>query len=102
MPQFVELYLVTPTGVYTATPAGVVVEVGPQVPTLQCVVYRTGGTANFVWHRTIALTPDEAQEALEEVKSMGYHAFLENFFLSLAVGLPETFSLDFPLEKDWC
>jgi hypothetical protein len=78
-----------------------IIAVGPQVPDLYCVVYRTGGTVNFKWHRSLALTKDEVQEAFEGVTLMGYVCHIEHFFASLAIGLPETYSPDFPLEKDW-
>jgi hypothetical protein len=78
-----------------------VIAVGPMVPELYCVVYRTGGTVNFKWHRTLAMTKDEVAEAHKSVEQMGYCCHIENFFASLAIGLPETFAPDFPLETEW-
>lgn len=71
------------------------------VPELFCVVYRTGGTANFRWHRTIAMTAREAADALASVTSGGFAAHVERYFASVAIGLPTTFSPDFPDVRDW-
>lgn len=42
----------------------------PQAP-LYCVHYRTGGTANFKWHRTLAMTTEEVNRAYAEIKRGG-------------------------------
>lgn len=56
-----------------------------------CVVYRTGGRENFVWHRSIAGNRQETIERLESVRRQGYKAFLEHYDRSLRIGLPETY-----------
>ena len=59
-------------------------------PQTLCVIYRTGGTFNFRWNRSIGYaTREEAQAALESVRRMGYEAHLANYRHSLSVGLPE-------------
>lgn len=58
----------------------------------QCIVYRTGGTERFQWRRTIPLyTQEDVDGTLTFIQRMGYHAFVEDFTLSTAIGLPETY-----------
>ena len=54
-----------------------------------CVIYRTGGTDNAKWHRTVPV-PDHATAMIQrdEVMRMGYHAFVEDYRLSVSAGLP--------------
>ena len=61
-------------------------------PNSHCVVYRTGGTENFGWHRSLAMSREEAQKARDVSERMGYAAHVENYERSLAIGLPETYS----------
>ena len=56
---------------------------------LFCVVYRTGGTANFQWRRTVAMSRAEAVQAQADTARMGYRAMVVNYAMSMAVGLPE-------------
>lgn len=56
-----------------------------------CVVYRTGGTDNFAWHRTSAMTEKEANACRPEVERMGYKAMVVRYSTSLSIGLPETY-----------
>ena len=56
-----------------------------------CVIYRTGGTENFTWHRSVAMTSDEAIQVQRDLARMGYRAHIERYRRSLAVGLPETY-----------
>jgi len=58
---------------------------------LYCVVYRTGGTDNFRWHRTLAMTLAEAQQAREEVERGGRKAMVVNYAQSMTIGLPDTY-----------
>jgi hypothetical protein len=58
---------------------------------LFCVVYRRGGSANFTWHRTLAMPKSEAQQACADTARMGYKAMVVNYAQSLAIGLPETY-----------
>ena len=60
---------------------------------LRCVVYRTGGTDNFTWRRSVAMTPDEAIHVQRDMARMGYHSHIEFFARSMAVGLPETYEM---------
>jgi hypothetical protein len=105
----VETFLVDSSGVVTrvvdptqeAPTPDAIIAIGPALPALLCVIYRTGGTENFKWHRTLAMTPEDAWEGLRAVHHLGYAGHVENYFASLAVGLPETYSPDFPLVQDW-
>lgn len=56
-----------------------------------CVVYRTGGTLNFKWHRTAAADLETAKKWSDEIKKQGYYVILEDHALSLAIGLPSTY-----------
>lgn len=57
-----------------------------------CVVYRTGGTENFQWHRTLPVgTRAAANKQAAEIRAAGRVAMVFNFGLSMIVGLPETF-----------
>lgn len=66
-----------------------------------CVIYRTGGTANFKWHRTIAMSLEAAINACNDTLRMGYEAQVESYPASVAVGLPTTFAPEFPGVKEW-
>ena len=57
----------------------------------RCVVYRTGGTKNFTWHRSIAMTSDEAIQVQRDMARMGYRSHIEHYARSVAIGLPETY-----------
>ncbi len=57
-----------------------------------CVIYRTGGTDNYQWHRSLAMTREEANKACQDTQQMGYHAFVGNYDLSVNIGLPEGYS----------
>jgi hypothetical protein len=92
--RIVDVTLVVPT------PDDVIL-IGPMRPELFCVVYRTGGTVNFKWRRTLAMTREEVAKAYEDVTRMGYACHIEDFFASVAIGLPTTFSPDFPDETEW-
>lgn len=59
---------------------------------LFCVIYRTGGTINFQWHRSLAMARPEASQAAQEARRMGYAAHVERCALSMSVGLPESFA----------
>ena len=55
-----------------------------------CIVYRTGGTENGQYHRSIPYdSEDEARKALAETRNMGYWAVLEDYNRSVAIGLPD-------------
>ena len=58
---------------------------------LRCIVFRTGGTENFQWHRSLSLTEDDAMITLIMVRRMGYCAYNVSYDLSINIGLPETF-----------
>lgn len=59
-----------------------------------CVVYRTGGTLNFKWHRTCAFGLEKCEELLADTRRMGYKCMLVNYRQSLSLGLPETYGED--------
>lgn len=58
---------------------------------LFCVVYRTGGTDNFKWVRTLAMSKNEANACKVSTEKMGYRAMVANYAQSIAIGLPETY-----------
>lgn len=91
--------LTDPTTEYPTPDA--VIAIGPTVPDLWCVVYRTGGTLTFKWRRSLAMHRDHAWAVSEGMRRAGSTCHVENYFASLAVGLPETFSPDFPLVMEW-
>lgn len=63
-----------------------------------CVVYRTGGSARFQWHRSIVFqTRQEAEGALSAVLVAGYKGHIEDYERSLRIGLPETFEPGDPI-----
>ena len=55
---------------------------------LYYVVYRTGGTVNCEWKRTLAMPKDEAEKARAEVERGGRKALVVEQSLSDAIGLP--------------
>lgn len=55
-----------------------------------CVIYRTGGTENLCWHRSLAFIDKRtAITRQRELERAGYPAFVENYDLSMATGLPD-------------
>jgi hypothetical protein len=70
---------------------------------LFCVVYRTGGTINFEWQRTLPTSKAEAELAAGEIRRMGFVAHIENYNLSVSVGLPESYAVGGgPIDpEDW-
>lgn len=56
---------------------------------LYCLVYRTGGTENFKWNRTLPMTKVEATEKKWELEKMGYKTLIVDYNQSLSIGLPE-------------
>lgn len=59
---------------------------------MHCVVFRTGGTENAHWHRSLPMTYDEACAACMIVKRMGFQSHVEDYKFSVNLGLPEGFS----------
>lgn len=55
------------------------------------VIYRTGGTENFEWHRTVLMSREEANRVRADLERQGYRAMTENAVLSYSIGLPDTF-----------
>jgi hypothetical protein len=73
-------------------------------PNLYCVIFRTGGTVNYQWHRTIAFaTKAEAELVAEAVHIAGYVAHVEHFGLSQSVDLPDSYAVGGgPIDsEDW-
>lgn len=69
---------------------------------LWCIVYRTGGTDNFQWHRSLATTREEGERALEAERLAGRtSSMLVNFRLSMSIGLPEGFGEPNDIPNDW-
>lgn len=57
-----------------------------------CVVFRTGGTENFEWHRSLAMSEAEAVSALERERVAGRLAYKVRYSQSVNIGLPTTFA----------
>ena len=62
-----------------------------------CVVYRRGGSNNFTWHRSLAMTMAEALTSSEGTNRMGYLAHVEDYDRSVRLGLPETYDAQHPV-----
>lgn len=58
---------------------------------LFCVVYRMGGTDNFRWQRSLAMSRSEAEQARAEIERGGRKAMVVNYAQSMAIGLPDTY-----------
>ena len=57
-----------------------------------CIIWRSGGTENFTWHRSLGMTRRDADTALAAERLAGrLSSMVVAYELSLAVGLPETF-----------
>jgi hypothetical protein len=61
--------------------------------TQYAVIYRTGGTERFKWHRVLEdyADYDRALNCKEELARMGYEALIHNKRWLDSIGLPETF-----------
>jgi hypothetical protein len=58
-----------------------------------CVIFRTGGTENFHWYRTLATSHENACVVRHDLRNAGFRAHVERYDLSLSIGLPETYQL---------
>jgi len=59
------------------------------------IVYRTGGTDNFKWHRSIEfMTYSEAKAGVDSLTQSGYLNYVLNADISNEIGLPETYGED--------
>jgi len=57
---------------------------------LYCVVYRRGGTDNYSWHRSLAMTYDEALQARLDMVKAGHHCLYPvEYDKSVSIGLPD-------------
>ena len=57
-----------------------------------CLVYRTGGTVDFRWNRSVAFTDREEVDAAKAANERaGYKTLLVDYDKSLAIGLPDTY-----------
>ena len=57
------------------------------------VIYRTGGTENFKWHRVAdRFTRETAIAKRDELQKAGYPAHIAGWDASMSIGLPETFA----------
>lgn len=65
-----------------------------------CVIFRTGGTENFKWHRSLPMTDGQVEHVLGDVLLGGRAAYAERFNLSLAMGLPTTFNPFTPIRVE--
>jgi hypothetical protein len=58
-------------------------------PTIFIVIFRTGGTVNFRWNRSVGfINIDEALACCESVRKMGYPAFAVDLEKVEQNGLP--------------
>ena len=65
------------------------------------IIYRTGGTENFQWHKSIAyLSKEEAAVSMKELERMGYAALMHTTRLLESIGLPETYSATDQIQHD--
>jgi len=56
------------------------------------VGFRTGGTENFKWRRTLPYaTREEAEKAVKEIEASGYPCLIYHTSELDAIGLPDTF-----------
>jgi hypothetical protein len=56
------------------------------------VIYRTGGTENFRWLKTLPMQRHEALAAKAEIERGGRAARMHKTSLLESIGLPETYS----------
>jgi hypothetical protein len=61
---------------------------------LYYVVYRTGGTLNAKWNRTLAMLKSDAQKACQDVEKGGRKAMIVEKGLSDRLGLPEGYDYE--------
>lgn len=55
-------------------------------------IYRNGGTDNFTWHRVGPTTREIAENDAMVIRRGGRRAYVVEYELSMAIGLPETFN----------
>lgn len=58
--------------------------------------------SDFTWHRSHKFdTRDEADNLVKDLQAKGVACHREDWHASIAIGLPETFSPDFPTVEHW-
>ena len=57
-----------------------------------CVIWRTGNTESFEWHRSDPMSREAADSAREAFLRDGYRAMTERHGRSVAIGLPSTWA----------
>ena len=60
-----------------------------------CVVYRTGGTSNFKWNRSVPMSQSECKISVIDIKRGGRVAYCYDYDMSIAIGLPDTYDLTY-------
>lgn len=60
---------------------------------LYCVIFRRGGTENFTWHRSLAMSEPEVLTAVDATRCAGYTCFVADYAQSVSIGLPETYGV---------
>lgn len=62
-------------------------------PKTYTVIYRTGGTDNFKWHKVYEryINRDDARAKQADLNAAGYPALVHDTQLLDSVGMPETF-----------
>jgi hypothetical protein len=63
------------------------------------VIWRSGGTANFKWHRSTRMSKTAAEALAGAVRTGGRVAHVERADRSEAIGLPETFEAGTIIEE---
>lgn len=53
------------------------------------IVYRTGGTANCVWRKTIGFPNDKVKAEAADIERMGYKTIIRPAGYTAIIGLPE-------------
>jgi hypothetical protein len=55
------------------------------------VVYRTGGTDNFKWTYTLAMSKSDAIIAAQDMRRGGYKCYVYAYEELLTIGVPDTY-----------
>lgn len=65
------------------------------------VIYRTGGKLNFQWKKCLPIANKaKALADKAEIERMGYPALLFDTVQLEAIGLPETYNAETPIENN--
>ena len=62
-----------------------------EAPNTHCVVYRIGGTDNFKWLHSLAMSKTEAYNMRDSMVKMGYKTLIYKWSDLMTIGMPETY-----------